>query len=148
MAVRFSWLIHEKEPPWVHPGRRRAEVFPQQPGPPERGVLGGTRSQRVSERGGAGFGGRQTDRAAETDRSWKQTHRSASACLCSAKRHLQSLDQDGCNLLRGNFSIHGLTVRCGKIICLMRTYLLQCPSGRLPFPSSLQLYELLRGIFQ
>lgn len=55
MAVRFSWLIHEKEPPWVHPGRRRAEVFPQQPEPPERGVLGGTRYKRVSERGGGGL---------------------------------------------------------------------------------------------
>lgn len=61
-------------------------------------MLGGMRYKCVSERG-AGFGGRQTDRAAETDRSWKQTHRSASACLCSAKRHLQSLDHDGCNLL-------------------------------------------------
>lgn len=114
---------------------------------PWASVLGGMRYKCVSERG-AGFGGRQTDRAAETDRSWKQTHRSASACLCSAKRHLQSLDHDGCNLLCWNFSIHRLTVQCRKIIYLMCTYLLRCPSNCLPFPSSLQLCELVRGIFQ
>lgn len=110
-------------------------------------VLGGMRYKSVSERG-AGFGGRHTDRAAETDRSWKQTHRSASACLCSAKRHLQSLDHDGCNLLCWNFSIHRLTVQRRKIIYLMRTYLLQCPSNHRPSPSSLQLYELVHGSFQ
>lgn len=118
----------------------RAEVFTQQPAHPEQACLEewGT---NVWAKGGLDLKA-QTDRAAETDRSWKQTHRSTSACLCSAKRHLQSLDHDGCNLLCWNFSIHRLTVQCRRIIYLMCTYLLQCPSSHLPFPSSLHSMNL------
>lgn len=131
---------HEKELMWLNLWVWGAEVFTQQPAHPEQACLEewGT---NVWAKGGLDLEA-QTDRTAETDRSWKQTHRSTSACLCSAKRHLQSLDHDGCNLLCWNFSIHRLTVQCRRIIYLMCTYLLQCPSNRLPFPSFLHSMNL------
>lgn len=100
MAAHLSWLVMRRSM-WLNVWVWRAEVFTQQPEHPEQGCLEewGT---NVWAKGGLGLEA-QTDRAAETDRSWKQTHRSTSACLCSAKRHLQSLDHDGCNLLCWNF---------------------------------------------
>lgn len=132
---------HEEEPMWLSLWVWRAEVFAQQPEHPEQACLEewGT---NVWAKGGLGL-----EAQTETDRSWKQTHRSTSACLCSAKRHLQSLDHDGCNLLCWNFSIHRLTVQCRRVIYLMCTYHLQCPSNHLPFPSSLHSMNLFVGIF-
>lgn len=133
MAAHLSWLIREKEPTWLTLGLLRAEVFTQQPEHPEQVCLEEWGTNVWAKGGLDSEAGRLTGRLKQIVLGSKHIVL-ASACLCSAKRHLQSLDHDGCNLLCWNFSIHRLTVQCRKIIYLMCTYLLQCPSNRLPFP--------------
>lgn len=97
-------------------------------------LLGGRRYKRVSERG-AGFGG--ADWQGGWNRSFLEANTSFHFCLPVFCQEAFAVSRSWWlqpAVLK--LSIHRLTVQCSRAIYLMCTYLLQCPSNRLPFPSS------------